>query len=151
MLWSSIVNYSRSMDVSIATLKDTATTQRSLDKLSKLEYLYGKSIGTSSKATSKVIYIKRTNKVGLLSGFIKQLDKYNDYLKKNYTPYLKDTTSWSRRYIKTLPKTKQKNPPSFTDFYFKGTSPQEAIVILYTFKLGILQEALDIQHKILKE
>ena len=150
-LWASTWNHRRSMDVNIATLKDTATTKKSIKKISKLEYLYAKSITIESQTLIEIEHVMRTGKVGSLSNFIKQLDKYNNYLKENYAPYLKDTTSWSRRYIKTLPKAQQKQPLRFREFYFKNASPQEAITILYTFKLGILQEALEIQHKILKE
>ncbi|WP_299461444.1 hypothetical protein [uncultured Microscilla sp.] len=81
----------------------------------------------------------------------KTLNKYSKLLTEHFPQHLKDTASWNRRYIKTLPKTQQERPPSFATFYFKGVSLEEAIVILSTLQLGITKEALEIQHQILKE
>ncbi|EAY29888.1 hypothetical protein M23134_05761 [Microscilla marina ATCC 23134] len=109
---------------------------------------YIKHIEIKKDFSQSYIYILKKNTVHEL---IENLNEYSAFLKKNYTPYLKDTTSWSKRYIKVLPQANQKNPTDFTTFYFRATSPEEAIVILNTLQLGILQEALEIQRKILKE
>lgn len=82
---------------------------------------------------------------------VKQLDEYAQALNSRLSPYLQDTTSWSKRYLKALPKAQRTHPPSFAEFYFKGTSREEAIAILSTLQLGILQEALEIQKRIFKE
>ncbi len=81
----------------------------------------------------------------------RELKEYAVFLRENFAPHLKDTTSWTRRYLKLLPPDERQNPPSFIDFYFKNTNRAEALVVLSTLRLGILQEALEIQEKILKE
>ncbi len=80
----------------------------------------------------------------------RELTKYSNFLRENFAPHLKDTTSWTRRYLKFLPPDQKQNPPNFIDFYFKNTSRAEALVVLSTLQLGILQEVLEIQEKILK-
>ena len=82
---------------------------------------------------------------------IGKLEKYyQEYQKKN-TQFLSNTTSWTRRYMQLLPKEKRKNPPSFSDFYFKYATKEEVLVTLNMLRLAILQEALEIQQKIINE
>ncbi len=85
-----------------------------------------------------------------ITGLQKSLDKYAASLQSQLSAYVSDTTSWTRRYLKLLPPDERQNPPNFIDFYFKNTSRAEALVVLSTLQLGILQEALEIQEKILK-
>lgn len=80
-----------------------------------------------------------------LSGYTPRL------LRKIPQKYITDTTAWHRRYIKQLPPEQQKNPPSFAEFYFEEISREEALVVLSALRLGIFQEVLEIQEKILKE
>ncbi|WP_045113328.1 hypothetical protein [Microscilla marina] len=156
-------------------VKNENSSKKSLNRLARYEYLKNKLVSVTKVCITKhvldfmkgktikeyikhieikkdfsqsYIYILKKNTVHEL---IENLNEYSAFLKKNYTPYLKDTTSWSKRYIKVLPQANQKNPTDFTTFYFRATSPEEAIVILNTLQLGILQEALEIQRKILKE
>lgn len=82
---------------------------------------------------------------------VKKLDEYAKALNSLLPSYVQDTTSWSRRYLRALPPAQRTDPPSFAEFYFKGTSREEAIAILSTLQLGILQEALEIQKRIFKE
>ena len=152
------------LDFALYKFKDTIKAQKNINKLIPLEDLKRYSIGVSQDLFKIITKVKKNgteenikqlmlkeNPENLTNKLIGKLEKYyQEYQKKN-TQFLSNTTSWTRRYMQLLPKEKRKNPPSFSDFYFKYATKEEVLVTLNMLRLAILQEALEIQQKIINE
>ena len=76
--------------------------------------------------------------------------RFNSYLKHNlkYFPSLKP---WGQRYLDLMTPQQRKKPPTFGEFYFKGANKEEVLLTLNMLRLAVLQEALEIQQKIIYE
>lgn len=96
-------------------------------------------------------FLESNNDQNTVFGLKLALDKHSAFLQKDFLPYLSDTTSWSRKYLKFLPSMQRNTPPDFATFYFKNVSKEEALVMISTLQLGIFQEVLEIQQKIINE
>ncbi|WP_157558701.1 hypothetical protein [Microscilla marina] len=144
---SSLWLYRKSIDDNFKHFKKNVKTRKKLWKIQSTEEL----IRRTMLIDNKIRNIKANWDKKLTDTLCLNLEQYNNFLQINHASYLRDTTSWSKRYLRVLPQVQQANPPSFAEFYFKGTSQEEAIAILSTLQLGILQEALAIQRRIFKE
>ena len=151
-------------EAKLQRLKDTTTTSLSIEKIKKIEELDQAMFLVVNQVTKYYLRIKKkadsTNIQDLMLGddrpsyasiLGKAFNKYHQaYRQKNFD-YLSDTTSWTRRYIQLLPKKQRMDPPSFGEFYFKGASKSEVLLTLNMLQLAIMQEALEIQQKIIDE
>ena len=147
-------------------LKDTAKSDKSVRQIAAIEALkrYSSLIdndiykitlkvkknGTTENIQNLMIYPTKEI-TSYASRLIKAFNHYYKQYQQKNLKYLTNTTSWGRRYIQLLPETQRVNPPSFGEFYFKGASKEEVLLVLNTLQLAILQEALEIQQKVINE
>lgn len=141
-------------------VKTAGNTKAGLQKIIISEYLKKELATTAGHIDKLIIALKGYSSTLLMQEFKRNtvprlmnvFDKYALLLqKKDYSKYISDTTSWSRRYLKLIPPSQRKKSLSFAHFYFENSNRAEAIMTLHMLQLGILQEALVIQKNILKE
>ena len=144
-------------------IKDTARNSKSRNKIEKIESLqeYLLSMDNSiyemlskinkNATISNINSLMLKDQTSYASVLARKFDRNHHKYKKINSRYLLDTTSWSRRYIKLLSGGKANNPPSFGEFYFGGANKEETVITLNMLWLAILQEALEIQQKIINE
>lgn len=152
------------LDIMLQGVKDTAKTKFGRKKIAKLAELKRQVIFTLIELESIISKIKKNrgkenvqnlmlnqNGADYSKKISRKFDQYNHEYQKENAKYLSDTSSWAKRYIQLLPEEQRESPPSFGEFYFKDTNKDEVLVTLNIFRLAILQEALEIQKKIINE
>ena len=151
-------------DQVLSKVKDTTKTPRGIQKIAKLEELKKYSTYVSGDLENILFEVKKKGteeniqRLMLEEGsksfantLTRKFDNYfTKYQQKNLN-YFSDTTSWSRRYIKLIPENTRDVLPNFGKFYFENNNKEEVLIALYMFLLGIEQEALEIQQKIINE
>ena len=151
-------------DIFLKQAKDTTKTQVGHAKLIRVAELKNNSafiLGDLEGIISKIQKNRTKENIQNLMfqknrrGYVNKLKRYFTKYQKEYREknpqYLPDTTAWTRRYIQLLPETQRKNPPTFGEFYFKDASKEEVLLTLNMLRLAVLQEALEIQQKIIYE
>ena len=160
----SVQNLKIRFDNVLRGFKDTVKSDKGIKKIEQIEMLQSYCF-TNFNAIEKILsrIRKKDNQDNiqelmlgndqssyariLTSAFERATKEY----KQHNPPSFFDTIPWSRRYRKLIRKDQSQTIDSFGEFYFKQTNKEEALLILNLLESAILQEALEVQQKIINE
>jgi len=145
-------------------LKDTAKSDLSIQKIATLEAVKNYSLSIDDDLEKIIIKVQKNatddnieklmlanNRASYSNRLIRAFNKTFTIYQKDNLKYSSNPKSWSKRYLDLIPPKQKSHPPSFGEFYFKNSNKLEVLITLKTLQLSAIQEALEIQQKIIYE